>query len=168
MSHWELTTYCGSYCGTCARYKDYSILRTAANLLAELINAHGFRYWLPREVSFNYNEFQKGLDFFRKEDSWLVCQSGCRGGDGEPPDCPRDCCIEHGVDLCFDCQEFPCKKMESDTIMIERAREYKRLGRKAWVQCLVKRAEQGYEHHTNKYYKITIEKSKKSSKQQFH
>jgi len=46
---------------------------------------------MPLEVKeFDYAEFRKGLDFFSREDTWLVCREGCKGGGGGPPDCVRD------------------------------------------------------------------------------
>ena len=38
--------------------------------------------------------------------------------------------------------------------MIERAEEYKKLGKDEWLRQQVEKAEQGFELHTEKYYQI--------------
>jgi len=64
----DLVTYCGGYCGTCARWCGYAKFRDLVVLLAEWVDAQGFQYWLPREMrEFDYEEFRKGLDFLRQE-----------------------------------------------------------------------------------------------------
>ena len=82
----DLLTYCGIYGGSCARYEGYKAFRTAANIVAEIVDSHGFQYWMPQQVKeFNYTEFRKGLEFFRNENTWLVCPECCRGGGGAHP-----------------------------------------------------------------------------------
>ncbi len=154
----RLLTYCGGYCGCCARFLRHKSFRNAAALLAEIADSHGFQYWMPLEVKeFDYDEFRKGLDFFSREDTWLVCRKGCKGGGGGPPDCVRECCREHGVDVCFECREFPCGKVKEKNDMMKRAREYRRLGRKEWLRRQDEKARKGFEGHTRKYYRVLIE-----------
>lgn len=154
----RLITYCGVYGGCCARYIGYTAFREAARLLAEVADSHGFQFWMPGEVKeFDYAEFRKGLDFFGRDDTWLVCRECCRGGGVGPPDCVRDCCVEHGVDVCFDCEEYPCERVEGDEAMLERGEEYHRLGRDEWLRRAEEKAVRGYEHHTKKYYQIFVE-----------
>jgi hypothetical protein len=151
----DLSTYCGGYCGTCARSSEYAAFREAAAVVAELADAHGFAHWLPRLVKgFDYAEFRKGLDFFADSDSWLVCKKGCRQGDGGPPFCVRDCCREHGVSLCFECADFPCEKTAALRGREQAAAEYRELGAAGWLRRQCERASQGYEAHTGKYYRV--------------
>jgi hypothetical protein len=160
----DLITYCGAFCGTCARCSRYTAFRDAARLLAELADAHGFQHWLPQETKdFDYAEFRKGLDFFANPDSWLVCKRGCRGGQGGPPWCVRECCREHQVDLCFECAEFPCSKVKENKPMMKRGEEYRKLGRSEWLHRQVEKANQGFEEHTGKYYRVYISGSSASS-----
>ena len=148
-------TYCGHYGGQCARYRGYTAFRTAAALLAEVADAHGFRHWMPDAAKeFDYHEFRKGLEFFARDDSWLVCQTCCKGGDGGPPHCVRECCKEHEADVCFECAEFPCEKVKDDDEMMQRARAYRELGREEWLRRAAEDAERGRELHTRKYYKV--------------
>lgn len=156
----DLLTYCGTYGGSCARYSGYTVFRAAAALLAEIVDSHGFQYWMPEEVKeFDYTEFRKGLEFFSKNDTWLVCPECCKGGGGGPPDCVRDCCQKHGVDVCFECVEFPCDKVKDDTGIQERAKEYKKLGREEWLRRAAEKANRGFENHTKKYYKVCAKAS---------
>jgi hypothetical protein len=151
----DLTTYCGGYCGTCARSSEYTAFREAAAVLAELADAHGFAHWLPQLVKgFDYAEFRKGLDFFADPGSWLVCKRGCRQGDGGPPFCVRQCCREHGVDLCFECVEFPCEKTAAFRDREQAAAEYRELGAAGWLRAQREKASQGHEAHTGKYYRV--------------
>jgi hypothetical protein len=86
-----------------------------------------------------------------------VCRKCCKGGDGNPECKIRKCCQKKGVDLCFECPEFPCGEVKDDKKMIARAREYKKLGRSEWLRRQVKKAKQGFELHTGKFYEIQVE-----------
>jgi len=54
--------------------------------------------------------------------------------------------------------EFPCVRVEHNSGMIERAREYKAQGRREWLRQQVERANQGYECHTGSYYRFWVSK----------
>lgn len=157
MQKEDLITYCGVYGGNCARWCDNNVFRDLTKILAESVDAQGYKYWMPSEVKdFNYTEFRKALDFFSKNDSWLVCFKCCQGGDGRPDCLVRDCCKKKGVDLCFECDEFPCDIVKDDKKMIERAEEYKKLGKVEWLRQQVEKAKKGFELHTGKYYRIEV------------
>jgi len=73
----DLITYCGGFCGTCARCSQYTAFREAASVLAELTEGHGFHHWMPGAVKeFGYTEFQKGLVFFCKS-RFVACLQEC-------------------------------------------------------------------------------------------
>jgi hypothetical protein len=153
----DLITCCGGYCGTCARWKDYTAFRRSASLLAELVDAHGFRHWLPEApIDFDYAEFRKGLEFFARDDCWLVCRVPCREGTAGPPFCVRECCKDHEVDVCFECAEFPCDRARSDEGLMGKASEYRALGRSEWFHQKVRAAQEGFEAHTGRYYRVLI------------
>ena len=151
----DLITYCGVYGGTCGRWHGFTQFRRLAALLAEVVDGHGFHHWMPQSVKeFDYEQFRKGLDFFSSDDTWLVCRKCCRGGEG--PQCRiRSCCQERGVDLCFDCADFPCDTVRGNSALIERSKHYRKLGRSAWLREQVGLASQGYEHHTGKCYQCS-------------
>ena len=155
MKDEDLVTYCGVHGGTCARWHGFTQFRKFAAYLAEIADGHGFQHWMPQAVKeFDYAEFRKGLDFFSRDNTWLVCRQCCRGGDG--PQCRiRDCCRQHGVDLCFECGEFPCDVVRDHSALLQRAKRYEELGRTEWLWEQVELASQGYEHHTGKCYKCS-------------
>ena len=155
MREEDLITYCGGYCGTCARWCGYTEFRDLVALLAEWVDAQGFQHWMPQETQeFDYGEFRKGLDFFGKNDTWLVCHKGCKGGDGNPECEIRRCCRERGLEICFDCGDFPCARVREDSEVIERARQYKAQGKLEWLRLQVESANRGFEGHTKKYYQV--------------
>jgi hypothetical protein len=151
----DLVNYCGTYCGLCARYHGYTAFRKAVSMVSEIVDAHGFQYWMPTAVKdFNYTEFRKGLTFFSDAESWLVCRGSCKSGDGRP-DCPmRDCCREKKINICFDCTAFPCDKVGWNEGTLKRAREYKKLGKEKWLQIQIDRAKKGFELHTSRCYQV--------------
>ena len=151
----EMITYCGVHGGTCARWHEAATMRKLAAALAEIADGHGFHHWMPGAVKeFDYAAFRKGLEFFARDDTWLLCRKCCRDGGGHP--CRiQDCCRGRGVELCFECSDFPCALVKDHTSMMERAREYKRLGREAWLRWQIELAEQGFEHHTGKCYQVS-------------
>lgn len=154
----DLVTYCGGYCGYCARWHEHAALVKLAAALAELADGHGFHYWMPQEIkSFSYEEFRRGLDFFSDENSWLVCRNSCRNGDGNPFCEVRKCCQEQSLDICFDCNEFPCGKVADNERALERAKEYKELSKEEWLRLQVEKARRGYEGHTRKCYQVVAE-----------
>jgi len=158
----ELICYCGVYGGTCARWQGHEGFRQLARLLGEWCDAQGFTHWMPGAVEeFDYAQFRKGLEFFAKDDSWLVCRKCCPGGDGYPECDIRKCCQERGHKVCFDCPEFPCPKAERRPGMVERGEEYRRLGAQRWLESQVKKAEQGFEHHIGRFVSLGVTDSEK-------
>jgi hypothetical protein len=149
--------YCGRSCASCARWHERATLAALATDLAELMDAHGF----PRQLSggtsgFDYGEFREGLTALSNPHGPLVCHLGCRNGDGDPSCAIRACCREHGIDLCFDCNEFPCKRVSGNEFIRDAAAEYHELGRDAWLRREMQRAADGYEQRTGKYYRICV------------
>ncbi|RLE28354.1 hypothetical protein DRJ54_06730 [Candidatus Acetothermia bacterium] len=149
----KLITYCGLYEGCCARWHENLTIAKLASALAELMDGHGLHHWMPEAVQeFDYSEFRKGLRFFGQKQGWFVCKRGCKKGDGNPRCKIRECCQGRGLELCFDCGDFPCSKVEGDAAMIARAEEYRKLGKDKWLRLEMERARSGYEHHTGKCY----------------
>jgi len=64
-------------------------------------------------------------------------------------DCPvRDCCIEKNVDFCYQCNEFPCKKLKEapdkdfKKTIIDANNRMKTAGMENHMQQLKKKCEQ--------------------------
>jgi len=151
----DLIGYCGAYARACARWREHPHFRQLARVMAESVDAQGYRSWLPDTApGFDYEEFRKGLDFFGSDGGPVVCVRCCKGGDG-PADCAiRLCCRERGHELCFDCEEFPCGNIRDNAAVLKRGEEYHALGRDEWLRRQVTMAEQGFELHTGKYYRV--------------
>jgi hypothetical protein len=151
----QLVGWCGAYCGICAGFKG-RITSTVATDLKELIEGHSD--WVPKfgGIDFDYEEFKKGLEYYSKETSGCYCQVPCKEGGG----CPckmRGCAKERGVEVCFDCPEYPCEhigeflKGKTPDRIMEYDR-YKELGMEGWVGMNAERGERGFCRGTDKYY----------------
>ena len=130
---WGLVGYCGLYCGECHTYRG-RIITTLARDLKELIEAGNHPEWVPKfgGIDFDYGEFLKGLTYYTREDSGCFNSNPCKGGC-EVPGCPIKYCAKERGEVCFECDEFPCKHfsrfLEAHPDIIKECEEYKRLGR---------------------------------------
>jgi hypothetical protein len=138
-------SYCGKYyCAFCDYHKG-TIVEAAKNLLVLAERYGSLRLIADANNACDFDEFMKGL-------GWLASQEqpckGCRFGGGWSwwGDCPvRGCCIQKGVDFCYQCEEFPCKKLREEPLlkrkkeMIEAANQIKSLGIESYMQRLKKR-----------------------------
>jgi hypothetical protein len=123
----ELAGICGLYCGACPVYRAYKDkdrtllqkLAAAGNILVEKIACDGC-------LSHNYR-------LYLPPDS-----SDCEF---------RKCAKEHNVTWCFECNEFPCKKLRDfardgrahHTAVIDNLKEMKSLGVEEWLKVQEKR-----------------------------
>jgi hypothetical protein len=155
----ELIGYCGIYCGSCGMFRGRIYAKIAQEFL-EIIKAAGY----PDELTintkgvkpdFDFKEFLKGVEHFSKEDSGAYCQESCKQGGGVS--CKfRLCVTERGLEICYECKDFPCKHF-SETIdkSQEKLKDYERFkkcGFEEWLRFQAERAEKGYANATRKYY----------------
>jgi hypothetical protein len=149
----KLICYCGAFCGECKLNG-----RIHSRIAQELLQiANDYSQWLPKVVKldFDFNEFMKGLEYFSKADKGPYCQVPCKEGGG--PTCKRRPCAKaKGLEICYDCDDFPCEYMNwgSRTITekTEDCERYKKLGLEGWLKFHIERAEKGYLQTTRKYY----------------
>ena len=141
----EAVSFCGNYlCSRCAYHRGVFV-EYAKNLYALSQDYKSLRLIAEAAEVFNFDEFLKGL-------KWLASQTepckGCRRGGGWSwwPDCPvRICCTEKQVDLCYQCQEFPCTKLTSGPLkerlqrFIDANHQIQQLGLQAWIVELKKK-----------------------------
>lgn len=100
----EFVTCCGLYCGLCAA-KSRIPRRAAA--LREAMTEEGWPVW-GAEVP-GFAPFWRFLEGLHAEGG---CP-GCRAGGG-PPFCQiRKCAGERNLDLCSQCADFPCARIEA-------------------------------------------------------
>ena len=103
---------CGLDCQKCFAYVEGEI-KTVSTRLHELLgsfdrSAERFSAFLP--VFKNYPSFKKLLVHFTESSC-----NGCRRGTCIRPNCGVIICYQKkGVDFCFQCDEFPCKKTNFD------------------------------------------------------
>jgi Protein of unknown function (DUF3795) len=111
---------CGLDCHRCVMCSDGVVKRSAAALVAAL---EGFENMAPRVTARapaleGYRQFADVLAVF----AGASC-TGCRGGGSTLPFCAaRTCFREQGVDYCFQCREYPCKRNQYPESFEERWR----------------------------------------------
>ena len=118
---YQYLSCCGRfYCAYCSYHKGTRV-EAAKNLLRVTESSSSLRLTADSQNACDFDEFMKGL-------RWLASQNepcrGCRFGGGWSwwPDCPvRDCTIQKGVNFCFECANFPCKKLTKEPLL-----EYKK------------------------------------------
>lgn len=142
---YRYVSFCGKYyCAFCDYHKG-TIVEAARNLLAFAERYGSLRLIANASNACDFDEFIKGL-------RWLASQErpckGCRFGGGWSwwGDCPvRDCCVQKGVDFCYQCEDFPCKKLRKEPLlkrkkeMIEANNQIETLGIESYLQLLRKR-----------------------------
>ena len=100
---------CGLSCRKCFAFSEGEI-KMLSTKLQELLGSFGryaerFSVFLP--VFKNYSSFKELLAYFTQSDC-----NGCRRGNCKYPNCGIISCYQKmGVDFCFQCDEFPCKKL---------------------------------------------------------
>ncbi len=104
--------FCGLNCRKCFGYDKGDIKQTSGELQRLLGDfdryAERFSGFLP--VFENYPAFKELLGHFTQADC-----AGCRQGQCKFPNCGvAPCARQKGVDLCFQCDEFPCDKTNFD------------------------------------------------------
>jgi len=144
----KYVSYCAKYyCALCDYHKG-TIVKAAKNLLAFAERYGSLKVMAKAYNTCNFEEFMKGL-------KWLASKNkpckGCRFGGGWSwwSDCPiRSCCTQKGVDFCYQCNEFPCKKLTEEPLLdykktfIEANNQLKTLGIEKWTQLLKKKYEE--------------------------
>jgi hypothetical protein len=144
----NLVAPCGDYCGGCAQYNGLAVV--IAKHMRELADLYGFEF--RSQGVFDFGEFLKGLEWFIAH---ATCPS-CREGGG-PGWCQvKGCCLEKGLAVCFECDDFPCSKIDevADSDTMDRYQRFRDLGLDAWVAEQARRAEQGYEIHLRKVVRL--------------
>lgn len=140
MAGLELVTYCGLYCGLCAQRGR---IPRQANTLRESMSREGYEFWGPGIQGFK--EFWEFLQALCEPEK--ACP-GCRQGGG-PPFCTiRKCARERGVDICVECAEYPCHRVQAiakgyPTLLAD-GKRMQELGIEAWVKEQEERAKTGF------------------------
>jgi len=136
----KLITYCGLHCDLCS---SRGRLPKQAATLRETMRKEGWEEWggsFPR-----FKEFWQFLNDMSMPDK--SCP-GCRQGGG-PPFCGiRKCARKKGLDLCIECREWPCSRVDGIaagyTSLIPDSQRHKRIGTAKWVKEQKTRAATGF------------------------
>jgi hypothetical protein len=136
----KLVTYCGLYCDLCSARGR---LPGQASALRDTMRKEGWEYWgesFPR-----FKEFWKFLNDMSEPKK--SCP-GCRQ-DGGPPFCGiRKCARKKGLDLCIECEEWPCSRIEGLAAgyvnLIPDSERHKRIGTARWLKEQKARAATGF------------------------
>jgi len=170
MSDRDLLGPCGDYCGGCAEY--IGLITDTARQLKEFLDTYAYEYRSQGALARQLKEFldtyayeyrsQGAFDFaeFARALQWVIDNGGCPGCQqgGGPPSCQvRACCAEKGLSVCFECESFPCSKLEevSDPDTMERYGRFKELGLDAWLREQARKAREGYEIHLRRVPTLT-------------
>lgn len=131
--------YCGLHCGLCAHRNR---IPQQAHQLQKSLHEEGMDNW------YKYTEMKDTFPTF-----WQLLQNlteldcTCRTGGG-PPDCEiRQCAKQKNIDICTQCEEYPCKLIqnlaEHYPTIIQDGRRLQKIGLKKWVKEQEKRAKRG-------------------------
>jgi hypothetical protein len=134
----ELVTYCGLYCGLCA---ERTRIPQTARALQTAMTEEGWPFWGPSMPGFN--EFWTFLENLGAGEG---CP-GCRAGGGYPECQIRICARERGLEVCSQCIDFACERLESlaaiyPTLIADNLR-MKAVGMEQWLIEQQERAHRG-------------------------
>jgi hypothetical protein len=104
MDNLELVTHCGLHCDLCSAR---SRIPQRARALQQAMTDEGWPHW-GREFP-GFTDFWQFLEGLHADGG---CP-GCRAGGGDPGCHIRICARERGIDLCNQCGDFPCQRIQA-------------------------------------------------------
>jgi hypothetical protein len=146
MDPLEFVTYCGLHCELCAARAR---IPKRAALLQETMTDEGWPLW-GQEIP-GFSAFWQFLQELQAEGG---CP-GCRAGGGYPACQIRSCARERGVDLCSQCANFRCGRIEAlaaryPTLLSDNAR-LQAVGLEQWLAEQAERAARGVVYADTRY-----------------
>lgn len=127
----ELVAYCGIYCRLCDYYTGR--IRDSAKDLREVVKRHSeLKLFADTAKAFDFENFVKGLEWVSSEFS--PCVGGCKGGGGWRASPLRKCCIERGVEFCYECSGFPCETLKKFPKRVDELNEIKKMELESWIK----------------------------------
>lgn len=144
MANHNLAAPCGDYCGGCGQYNG--LICETAKQMKEMAKLYGFKF--RSRGRFDFDQFMRGLNWFIENANCPACRQG-----GGPAWCEvKQCCFEKGLRICFECEEFPCSRIESvaDPDTMYRFERFKEIGSKKWIEEQEQKVKGGYEIHLRK------------------
>ena len=145
---YEYVSCCGRYyCLLCDYFRGGKV-QMAKNLLYYVERSSSLRLIAESQNVRNYDEFVEVLKWLASQDE--PCR-GCRFGGGWSwwPDCPvRGCVVQRELDFCYQCLDFPCKKLKEEPLLahkktiIEANKRLKDMGVERYAKQLIERFRQ--------------------------
>jgi len=152
MGKRELITYCGLYCSLCA---ERSRIPEKAGELMAALETEGYPQWakdLP-----DFNEFWAFIHRLAEPSEKGCCRSG---GCGSPACSIRKCAKERGVEICDQCPDFPCKRIQGIAkgypTLLHDAKRRQEIGVEAWIEEQEKRLKTGFQYADIRCYPYEV------------
>jgi hypothetical protein len=154
MHRLKLVTYCGLYCALCAQRGR---IPSQAQALRESMVKEGYEFW-GKEIP-EFNEFWGFLTNLSQPDT--SCP-GCRQGGG-PPFCTiRKCAREKGLEICVECDEYPCRRIhaiaEGYPTLLSEGKRIQKIGIDAWIKEQEERVKTGFAYVDIRCYPYEVPK----------
>lgn len=142
-------TYCGLYCKLCAQQ---SRIPREARQLQQTLHKEGFDDFY-QHVPEMKKTFQPFWQFLQK---LAAFDCTCRSGKGGPPDCKiRNCAKQKGIEVCPQCNEYPCMLIQSLAdhypTVIQDGKRLQKIGLEKWVEEQEERARRGVAYADIRY-----------------
>ena len=104
--------YCGLYCGDCLGRTG--VIADAASDFLNTLDKYEFEKTAFSVFPSQLAEYDNLIDMLMFMEN-LRCTRFCREFDGGETQCIiRECCVEHGYQVCSSCEDFEtCEKLES-------------------------------------------------------
>ncbi len=133
-------TYCGLYCGLCSQRGR---VPPQARALRDTMRRDGWEHW-GQEIE-NFSAFWKFLNGLGESEA----RCSCRVGECGPPFCGiRKCAREKKVEVCPDCAEYPCQRIQSlakgYVNLLADGERMKAIGLAAWIAEQEERRKTGF------------------------
>lgn len=134
-------TYCGLYCRLCST--KFRVPETAA-ILRDTLSSDGWQDF-GEKIMPDFKTFWSVLKRFSDFDK--TCPS-CREGCGDPGCKIRMCAEERKIDICPDCEEYPCEHIQAVAQrypnLISDGMRMKKIGVDVWIVEQEKRRKTGF------------------------
>ena len=143
MADLQYVAYCGLHCKLCC---TMSRIPQQASALRETLSKGGWEHFGEFVMS-DFRGFWADLE--------MLCElaettQGCKGGCGAPDCGIRACARERGVEVCSECPEFPCERVQTlgraYPHLIADGRRQQEIPLEAWVAEQEQRARTGFCH----------------------
>jgi hypothetical protein len=136
----QLITYCGLYCELCTQRGR---IPQQAKALKETMTKESYEVY-----GFEIPGFEAFWTFLGDLCEKANACPGCRAGGGNPYCEIRQCARGRGVEICADCADYPCERVEHfaqvyPTILVD-AKRLREVGLGAWIKEQEQRAATGF------------------------